>query len=652
MFEKIRRDIIGIPDDETIGSILRKNGVFSSLIGLVTVSLALFHIITSYVGQLEAFRHRATHLLVIVLLIFLNSIEKRLKSGEKSTKNTCLMVVDILLALMAVFSLFYTFTNSTMLPLRAGNPSNCDIIIGGIVILLTLEAARRHVGLGIVGVAAFFLFYVYAGPMFPGFLRHAPFTIGEIINIQYLDLEGIWSSPLGAAASFVIVFLLFAGLLLRTGILEVFMDFSMKLVGKSVGGPAKVAVFSSALVGMVNGTSVGNALLTGQVSIPIMKKMGYKPHFAAAVEAAASTGGQVMPPIMGSAAFIIAMFLGISYGQVCKAALVPALLWFFSLYVIVHLEAKKLNLKQLTDEDFARLPSWKYLLGKSYLAIPMIVLIVIMVMGFSEVRAGFWGIVSLLVVTTISSIKDGTRFTLRDLCEGLKSGIEMAFSVTTACACAGIIVGCIMQSGLGYTMSMSLVQIAKGNAFILLPLVMLAALVLGTGMMTVGVYIIVSVLLIPAMISIGMHTLASHLFAFYFGIICNVTPPVATAAYAAAGVAETSPWATGMTAFKLVIPILAVPYVFIFQPALLLDGTLPAILLTVVTTFAGVFCLDVVLTGFWFRKCTLIERLLLTVAGIALLVPNAAVSLVGAVLLAVGFAMQKSLKVERTISHS
>ena len=211
MFEKIRRDIIGIPDDETIGSILKKNGVLSSLIGLVTVSLALFHIITSYVGQLEAFRHRATHLLVIVLLIFLNSIEKRLKSGEKSTKNTCLMVVDILLALMAVVSLFYTFTNSTMLPLRAGNPSNYDIIIGGIVILLTLEAARRHVGLGIVGVAAFFLFYVCAGPMFPGFLRHAPFTIGEIINIQYLDLEGIWSSPLGAAASFVIVFLLFAG---------------------------------------------------------------------------------------------------------------------------------------------------------------------------------------------------------------------------------------------------------------------------------------------------------------------------------------------------------------------------------------------------------------------------------------------------------
>lgn len=650
MLTKIRRDIIGIPDDETIGSMLKKNGIFSSLISLVTVSLALFHIITSYVGQLEAFRHRATHLLVIVFLIYLNSIEKRIKSGEKSRKNTFLIFLDSLFALMAVVSLYYTFTNSTVIPLRAGNPNNLDIIIGGAVLFLTIEAARRHVGLGIVGVATFFLFYVYAGPMFPGFLRHAPFTIGEIINVQYLDLEGIWSSPLGAAASFVIVFLLFAGLLLKTGILDVFMDFSMKLVGKSVGGPAKVAVVSSALVGMVSGTSVGNTLLTGQVSIPIMKKMGYRPHFAAAVEAAASTGGQVMPPIMGSAAFIIAMFLGISYSQVCKAALVPALLWFFSLYVIVHLEAKKLNLKRLTDADFARLPSWNHLLRKSYLAIPMILLIVIMVMGFSEVRAGFLGMVSLLVVAWISSITEGTRFTLRDLCAGLKSGVEMAFSVTTACACAGVIVGCIMQSGLGYTISMSLIEIAKGNAFILLPLVMLAALVLGTGMMTVGVYIIVSVLLIPAMTSMGMHTLASHLFAFYFGIICNVTPPVATAAYAAAGVAETSPWATGMTAFKLVIPILAVPYIFVSQPALLLDGSLPVVLLTVVTAFAGVFCLDVVVTGYWMRKCSPIERSLFAVAGVALLVPHAIVSLVGAVLLSIGFAMQRSLKVEESTS--
>jgi len=290
-----------------------------------------------------------------------------------------------------------------------------------------------------------------------------------------------------------------------------------------------------------------------------MKKMGYKPHFAAAVEAAASTGGQVMPPIMGSAAFIIAMFLGIPYSAVCKAALIPALLWFFSLYVIVHLEARKLNLELLTDEDLARLPSWNYLLKRSYLAIPMIVLILIMVMGFSEVRAGFWGIISLLLV---SSISKETRFSLRDLFQGWNRHTNGVFCHNRLCMCRhyrGMYHAVRPRVYNKHVFSGN----CKRNAFILLPLVMVAALVLGTGMMTVGVYIIVSVLLIPAMISMGMHTLASHLFAFYFGIICNITPPVATAAYATAGVAETSPWATGVTAFKLIIPILAVPYVFI-----------------------------------------------------------------------------------------
>ncbi len=649
MLANIKKHILGIPDEETIWSELRKNGILSTFIGLVTVSLALFHIITSYVGQLEAFQHRATHLLVILVLVFLSSIEKRIKDVHKSSGQKWLISLDILFALLAAVSLYYTFTNSTVLPLRAGNPNTYDIIIGGIILFLTIEAARRHVGLGIVIVSVFFLFYVYAGPWFPGFLSHAPFTIGEIINIQYLDLEGIWGSPLGASASFVIVFLIFAGLLIETGILDVFMDFSMKLVGKSVGGPAKVAIVSSTLVGMVNGTAVGNALLTGQVSIPIMKKMGYKPPFAAAVEAAASTGGQVMPPIMGSAAFIIAMFLGISYNEVCKAALVPALLWFFSLYVIVHLEARKWNLKQLTDEDHANLPSWGYLFQRSYLAVPMIVLILIMVMGFSEVRAGFWGIISLLAV---SLIRKETRFTLKSLCAGLKSGVQMAFSVTTACACAGIIVGGVMQSGLGYTLSTSLVEIAKGNALILLPLVMITALVLGTGMMTVGVYIIVSVLLIPAMTSMGLHTLGSHLFAFYFGILCNITPPVATAAYGAAGIAETSPWSTGVAAFKLAIPIFCVPYVFIFQPALLLDGTLSQILFTVITTFAGVFCFDVAITGYLFRRCKVVERAIFVIAGIALIFPSFKVSLLGIVLFAIAFAIQKFLKLENAVSYS
>ncbi len=639
MFDKLKESILGIPEGETLGEVLKENGILGTVTGIIAVSLAMFHIITSYVGQLEAFKHRVTHLLVVIVLVFLTSLEKKYRSGDGRWRMKISMGLDVLFALAGVVCLIYTFTNSEALPLRAGSPTVMDLVMGSVAILLTIEASRRHVGLGIVVISVFFLFYVYAGPWFPGFLKHAPFTFGEIINIQYLDLEGLWGSPLGAAASFVIIFLIFAGLLMETGILETFMNFTMKLVGKSVGGPAKVAVVSSGLVGMVNGTAVGNALLTGQVSIPLMKKMGYKPAFAAAVEATASTGGQVMPPIMGSAAFIIAMFLGIPYAAVCKAAVLPAILWFFSIYVIVHLEAKKLGLQKLTDEDMTKLPTWKSLFQVSYLVFPMLLLIAVLMMGYSEVKAGFWGVVSLLLV---ASFRAESRFTLRGFFSGLRTAVEMTFSVTTACACAGIIVGCVMQSGLGYTLSTSLINIAGGKPFILLPLVMLASLILGTGMMTVGVYIIVSVLVVPAMISMGLHTLASHLFAFYFGILCNITPPVATAAYGAAGIAEASPWETGLISFfKLALPILCVPYVFIFQPGLLLEGSLFQILFTAAATFTAVFCFDVVVSGFLFKKCSLVERILFLVAGGLLITPSIGPTMAGAALFGLGFVFQK-----------
>lgn len=624
---KFKESILGIPAGKSLVEIMKRNGMFSNLTTLIAVSLALFHITSSYMGQLEAFRHRATHLLLVVFLAFLSSIEERVQKGDDNLGRRNLFIsIDAFFALGALVCLVYTFVNSPLLPLRAGDPTTWDFFIGVFTLFLTIEVARRHVGLGIVVVCVFFLFYVYAGPWFPGFLRHAPFSVSEIITIQYLDLEGLWGAPLGAAASFVIVFLLFAGLLIESGILNVFMDFAMKLLGRSIGGPAKVAVVSSGLIGMVNGTAVGNTLLTGQISIPLMKKMGYKSPFAAAVEATASTGGQVMPPIMGSAAFIIAMTLGIHYKEVCKAALIPALLWFFSIFVIVHLEAVKLGLKALSEEDITGLPSWTKLWKQSYLAFPMILLIVFMLLGYSEIRAGFWGIITLIF---LSFANRESHFTVKNLIAGLKVGVKMAFSVTSACACAGIIVGCVMQSGLGYTLSASLIKVSGGNAFILLPMVMMAAIILGTGMMTVGVYIIVSVLVIPAMVTMGFDTMACHLFAFYFGILCNVTPPVATAAYGAAGIAGTSPWSTGMTAFKLAAPIFCIPYIFITQPALLLHGAMPDILITILAAIGAVFSFDIAVAGYLFRKCAIFERGLFFLSGICFAWKGKLVPLIG-----------------------
>lgn len=633
-----KRDIIGLRDDETLAGVIRENGFLATAVTVLAVALALFHLVTSYSGQLEAFRHRTVHLMMVLIVLFLASMEQRYSKEQPSAKRAVCLLVDAAFAILSAVVLIYTFANSTEIPLRAGSPTTTDLFMGTVLLFLVIEASRRHVGMSIVVVTVFFLIYVYAGPWFPGFLNHAPFSVGEIINIQYLDLEGVWGSPVAAAAGFVIVFLIFAGLLMETGVLDVFMNFTMKLVGKSTGGPAKVAVVSSGLVGMVNGTAVGNALLVGQVSIPLMKKLGYRPQFAAAVEATSSTGGQVMPPIMGSAAFIIAMVLGISYGAVCKAAVVPAVLWFFSIYCIVHLEAKKHRLRRLSDDDMKALPSWKSLAARSYLVFPLAMLIYLMLAGSSEIKAGFWGVISLLAVSMLGR---DTRFTLRSLASGLNNAIHMTFSVTTACACAGIIVGCVMQSGLGYTLSTSLINVAGGRMAILLPLVMITALILGTGMMTVGVYIIVSVLLVPAMTAMGLHVLACHLFAFYFGILCNITPPVATATYGAAGLAGSNPWDTGIEAFKMAIPILAVPYIFIFQPGLLLEGSLVEILGTIAFAFVAVFSLDVVVTGYLFRRVTIPERLLFFVASMLCCHPALHTSLVGAGIFAVLWVVQR-----------
>lgn len=626
---RLKETLLGVPETKSITEVLREKGLLITIIGMLAVSLAIFHLYTSYAGALEALRHRSVHLLVVLIIIFLISITKR--------KHKWYRALDITLVLLTTISLVYTFSYSESIAFRAGNPNPMDYAIGTIVLLLAIEGARRAVGLAIAALTGLFLIYTYFGPLFPGFLKHAPYSFGEIINIQYLELEGVWGIPTGAMSTYIIIFLLFAGILVQTGMLNVFMDLSMKLFGRTTGGPAKVAVAASTLVGSVSGSAAANALLTGQISIPLMKKMGYKPTFAGAVEASVSSGGQFMPPIMGAAAFIIAMFLGISYLEVCIAAAIPALLWFFSFFVIVHLTAKRLQLKTLSKEEVSALP-WSSILTRLYLFVPMIVLICVLVMGYTAILAGFYGVVSLFA---LSFVRKETRFNLSSLAAALRNGIKMTLPITTACGCASIIVGCIMQSGLGYTLSASLIEISRGQLFLLLPMVLLASLILGVGMTTVGAYVVVAVLVAPAMVELGMNPLSAHLFAFYFAIISAVTPPVATAAYAAAGIAGTSPWSTGLMAFRLCIPALCIPFVFATQPALLLIGDPLSILITVATTAMGIICLDGVVAGYLLRNCKIHERLILVLAGIAFLFPTGVINLIGLGLLAFVILLQK-----------
>ncbi len=625
------KSILGIPESKSIQDVFKEKGPLAVVITTLAVIIALFHIYTSYAGALEALRHRSIHLIFIMMIVFLSSSLKRKHKGY--------LALNIMLTLLAAVTGIYIFTQSVNIPMRLGSPILWDYVFGTLIILLVLEAARRVVGWAISIIAAFFLLYTYFGNYFPGFLKHPGYSFAEIINVQFLDMPGLWGIPLGTMSTFIIIFLIFAGLLFQTGMVEVFIDLANKFLGAATGGPAKVAIVASTLVGSISGSAAANVLITGSVSIPTMKRLGYSPTFAGAVEASCSSGGQFMPPIMGASAFIIATFLGIPYIQVCKNALLPALLWFFSFFMIVHFEAKRLGLKTLSKEEIGVI-SWSSIMKRLYLFIPLILLVILLVKGYSPMYAGFVVIVALLV---LSFIRKETRFNLRSFFAGLESGIKSALPVTMACATAGIVVGAVMQSGLGYTLSASLVRLSGGHLYLLAPLVLVASLILGMGMTTVGAYIIVATLVAPAMIKIGVVPIAAHLFPFYFAIVSAITPPVAVAAYAASGLSGASPWSTGVTAFRLAIPALCVPFIFITQPGLIMIGSASSILLTFITTVIGIICFAGAEAGYFLRGLKIPERIILIIAALMFFWNSRLLNLIALGLMGISLLIQKNL---------
>ncbi len=416
------------------------------------------------------------------------------------------------------------------------------------------------------------------------------------------------------------------------------MDLATKLLGRTSGGPAKAAILGSTLMGSVSGSAAANVLVTGSISIPLMKKLGYEPSFAGAVEASVSSGGQFMAPIMGASAFIIAAVLGKPYILICLHALIPALLWFFCFFITLHFEAKRLRLKPVTKEE---MPPTGEVLRQLYFFIPILVLVYLLIKGYSPMFAGFIAIVLLFALTFLTS---ETRFNLASFIAALEYGIKGALPVAAACAGAGIIVGCVMQSGVGYYLSAALVNISGGHLFMLLPLVVVVSLLLGMGMVTVGAYIIVSILVSPAMIDMGVTPIAAHLFPFYIAIISAITPPVAVASFAAAGIANAPPWETGMKGIRLALPGLLIPFVFITRPSLLFIGTPLSILSTTITTFIGLTCMASALIGYLSRGLTIYERTMLVLASFALVSPTVAINLVGMGLLGLVFFLQKQSK--------
>lgn len=618
--------------DKETGKMRKLVGTEAKILAAVAILMAAFHLYTAGFGLLLANHQRAIHLafvFVIGFLLYPMNVKKKRNRFE---------ILDIIFAIIGVICCIYVVVNFKANVMKAGNLLPIDYVLGTACILLVLEVTRRTIGPELPIVAIIFLMYGYFGRYMPGLFAHRGFPVERIINQMFLTTEGIFGAPLGVSATFVILFVLFGAFLEKTGIGRVFIDIAFAFTGKMRGGPAKAAVVASGFMGSISGSSTANVVTTGIFTIPLMKKVGYKPHFAGAVEAAASTGGQILPPVMGAAAFVMSEFTGISYIKIIISAAIPALLYYLSVGIMVHLEACKLGLKGLKEEE---LPSAKETLKKGWhLFLPVVVIVFFLVKGMTPLLSAFYGIISILLVSAISK---ETRIGLSGILEAMASGAKNAVGVAAACATAGIVVGIVTMSGLGLKLGSAIVALSMGNLFLTLFFVMVASIILGMGLPTTAKYIVLATMAVPALVQLGVPLMAAHLFVLYFGIVADITPPVALAAYAGAGIAEANPMRTGFTAVRLATAGFVIPYIFAYSPALLLlDTTIPEAVMVTVTACVGVYALAGAIQNYLLTDNNILERIMLAVAAVTMIKPGLYTDIVGFGLLFAVIFMQKN----------
>ena len=548
---------------------------------------------------------------------------------------------DIVAMVLGAGAFFY-FTFDAMTIIQQGSKFEVYQIIIGIIGILALgEVCRRSVGLPILVVAGCFVVYALVAGL------ANPTLWGRIsYSVRYLfySKEGILSTPINVCSKFIVVFVIFGAFMERSGVADFFIQISNALVGGFSGGPAKTAVIASALEGMASGSSVANTVGSGSITIPLMKKTGYKPEFAAAAEAAASTGGQIMPPIMGAAAFLMADYLGVSYGSLVVKAILPAALYFAGIFIAVHLEAKKLGLRGLTKEE---LPAILPLLKQSYLLIPLILLVYLV--GTSTRSIAYAAALSIVATVVVSMFRKDTRMTPRKLLEALAAGAQSMITVAAACGVAGIIAGAITMTGLANMLINGIVMLAGSHTIIALFLTMICCIVLGMGVPTTANYCIMAATCAPILVRMGVPDVAAHFFVFYFGIVADLTPPVALAAYAGAAIARANPMKTALTATKLAIAAFIVPYVFALNPAMLLvDTSAWEVVLITISALVGIFGVSAALEGYVLTHLHWYERILMAVGGLMLIIPGWQTDVTGIALVAVVGVVQwiKSKKIK------
>ena len=603
------------------------------LIKGLLIAFTLFAISINTFIRLNAQVHRSMFIAFILFLAYL--LYPARKNAPKNTNKV--PWYDILLALASSGSFLYMSFNYKQLISQAGSYTQFDMTIAIIAIVLLLEACRRVVGLPILIVVSCFIAYAYFGNYVPGYFSHRGFSLQRIATHLYFTTEGVIGTPLAVCSTFIFLFILFGAFLERTGIGQFFIDIANSRAGKATGGPAKVAVIASALQGTITGSSVANTVSSGSFTIPMMKKMGYRPEFAAAVEAAASTGGQIMPPIMGAAAFLMSEMTGIPYSNIIIAAIIPAFLYFTGIMIMVHLEAKRYGLKGLPPEEIPNF--FRLMLGYWYLLIPLVVLVTMMMTGYTPARAALIAIVLSIVV---SMFRKETRMDFSTFLGALEAGARNIIGVGVACAVAGMIVGTVTLTGIGLKLANGLLMLSGGNILLALFFTMIASIVLGMGVPTTANYVIMATITAPIVLQLGVDLLPAHMFVFYFGIVADITPPVALAAYAGSAIARSNPLKTGVQATKLAIAAFIIPYIFALNPSLLLIGSEPLdIILVTLTALAGMTGVAAATEGYIFAKMNPLIRIVSLIGGLMLIIPGLYTDLGGLALLSIAFVFQK-----------
>ncbi len=605
-----------VVSDEKV-AIAPKSPLMKLIITTIAVTMSLYHMYVAGFGPPEAVIFRGTHLIFALVLVFL------IFPSRKGT-STWWRSFDMLLlvgGLGGVLHIFFTYEAFINRFIYIDDLTPSDMFWGVVTILIVLEATRRIIGLALPITALVFVGYA-------AFFTNVTWVV--LLEQLYLSTEGIFGSTLGVSAAYVMLFVIFGAFMEKSGTGRLFMDFSMSLTGKSAGGPGKVAIISSTMFGTVSGSAVANVMVTGPITIPLMKRTGFRPAFAAAVEAVASTGGQIMPPVMGAVAFVMAEFLAVPYLQITIWAIVPAMLYYISVFFAVHFEAKRYRLAGIPEEELPKM--WQVMLLRGQLFIPMFVILIGLVLGYS---APMCALVAALFCLPVAMLRKATRqeLTWYTPIQALEEGAKGALSVAMACACAGLVIGSITITGLGIVFTQIVIELANNHVFLALLVTAVAGIILGMGMPTTPAYIVMVALLVPALIKMGIVAPAAHLFALYFAILSAITPPVALSVFAAAGIAGANMWTAGLAAVRAGAPAYIVPFMFVYEPALLFilddDQSWYHAVWPIITASIGVIALAGGLFGWLLSHANVVQRVLLVIGALSLIKPGGLTDLIG-----------------------